>query len=168
MRIHLTPEEDAQLRELETNPLVPHKVRRRAQAVRLAAQGWTAPRIARHLGLDRTTARRDLRRWLQEGVHGLADGKAPGAKPRWTEGMTAYLQELLSQGQAWSAPLLLEALERRFRVRFHPETVRRKLLALGYRWKRTRYVPVGKPGEGEVAAFRGREGEAKRGRRRGG
>ena len=52
LRIHLTPEEDAQLRELETNPVVPHKVRRRAQAVRLAAQGWTAPRIARHLGLD--------------------------------------------------------------------------------------------------------------------
>ncbi|MFD3004459.1 hypothetical protein [Thermus tengchongensis] len=38
LRIHLSPEEDAQLRELETNPVVPHKVRRRAQAVRLAAQ----------------------------------------------------------------------------------------------------------------------------------
>ncbi|WP_234554075.1 helix-turn-helix domain-containing protein [Thermus caliditerrae] len=61
LRIHLTPEEAAQLRELETNPVVPHKVRRRAQAVRLAAQGWTAPRIARHLGLDRATARRDLK-----------------------------------------------------------------------------------------------------------
>jgi hypothetical protein len=43
LRIHLTPEEDARLRELETNPVVPFKVRRRAQAVRLAAQGWTAP-----------------------------------------------------------------------------------------------------------------------------
>jgi hypothetical protein len=32
----LTPEEDA-------NPVVPFKVRRRAQAVRPAAQGWTAP-----------------------------------------------------------------------------------------------------------------------------
>ena len=50
LRIHLTPEEDARLRELETNPVVPFKVRRRAQALRLAAQGWTAPRIARHLG----------------------------------------------------------------------------------------------------------------------
>jgi len=34
LRIHLTPEEDARLRELETNPVVPFKVRRRAQAVR--------------------------------------------------------------------------------------------------------------------------------------
>ncbi|TFU26498.1 helix-turn-helix domain-containing protein [Thermus tengchongensis] len=92
LRIHLSPEADAQLRELETNPVVPHKVRRRAQAVRLAAQGWTAPRIARHLGPDRT--------------------------------------------------LLAEALEGRFFTRFHPGTVRRRLLALGYRWGRMRYVPV--------------------------
>ena len=71
LRIHLTPEEDARLRELETNPVVPFKVRRRAQAVRLAAQGWTAPRIARHLGLDRTTLHRDLRRWPERGIEGL-------------------------------------------------------------------------------------------------
>ena len=70
LRIHLSPEEDAQLRELETNPVVPHKVHRRAQAVRLAVQGWTAPRIARHLGLDRATARRDLRR--RQGARGQA------------------------------------------------------------------------------------------------
>jgi len=60
LRIHLTPEEDTRLRELETNPVVPFKVRRRAQAVRLAAQGWTAPRIARYPGLDRTNLHRHL------------------------------------------------------------------------------------------------------------
>jgi hypothetical protein len=95
LRIHLTPEEDARLRELETNPLVPFKVRRRAQAVRLAAQGWTAPRIARHLGLDRTTLHRDLRRWLERGIEGLEDGKPPGARPRWTPAMSAFL------GSSW-------------------------------------------------------------------
>jgi hypothetical protein len=87
LRIHLTPEEDARLRELETNPVVPFKVRRRAQAVRLAAQGWTAPRIARHLGLDRTTLHRDLRRWPERGIEGLGqrsyleDGSPPGPGP---------------------------------------------------------------------------------------
>ena len=40
--------------------MVPFKVRRRAQADRLAAQGCTAPRIARHLGLDRTTLHQHL------------------------------------------------------------------------------------------------------------
>ncbi|WP_240695050.1 hypothetical protein [Thermus tengchongensis] len=33
-------------------------------------------------------------------------------------------------------------MEGRFFTRFHPGTVRRRLLALGYRWKRTRYVQV--------------------------
>jgi len=79
----------------------PFKVRRRAQAVRLAAQGWTAPRIARHLGLDRTTLHRDLRRWLERGIEGLADGKPPGAKPRWTPAMSAFLRELLEMGYVW-------------------------------------------------------------------
>jgi len=35
--------------------VVPFKVQHRAQAVRLAAQGWTVPGVTRHLGLDRTT-----------------------------------------------------------------------------------------------------------------
>jgi hypothetical protein len=68
LRIHLTPEEDARLRELETNPVVPFKVRRRAQAVRLAAQGWTAPRIG------------DLRRQAPRGQAPLDPGheRLPG------------------------------------------------------------------------------------------
>jgi len=163
LRIHLTPEEDARLRELETNPVVPFKVRRRAQAVRLAAQGWTAPRIARYLGLDRTTLHRDLRRWLDRGIEGLADGKPPGAKPRWTPAMSAFLRELLEGEEAWTAPRLLEALQERFFVTFHPGTVRRKLLEMGYRWKRTRYVPTGKPTAEERERFEAALGEAERG-----
>ncbi len=64
-------------------------------AILLAAQGWTAPRIARRLGLDRTTLHRDLRRWLERGIEGLEDGKPPGARPRWTPAMSAFLRELL-------------------------------------------------------------------------
>jgi transposase len=169
LRIHLTPEEDARLRELETNPVVHFKVRRRAQAVRLAAQGWTAPRIARHLGLDRTTLHRDLRRWPERGMEGLGqrsylvDGKPPGARPRWTPAMSAFLGELLAGEEAWTAPRLQEALERRFFVTFHPGTVRRKLLEMGYRWKRTRYVPTGKPTAEERERFAAALEEAERG-----
>lgn len=82
--LHPTPEEDAQLGEPKTNPLMPHKVRRRAQ-------GWTAPRIAHHLGLDRTTARRDLR-W--EGSMGWRTARPPGPRPAG-----AFVP-----GQAWSLP----------------------------------------------------------------
>jgi hypothetical protein len=38
---------------------------------------------------------------------------------------------------------------------------------MGYVWRRTRYVPLGKPTEEEVKAFAEEEEEAKRGRRRG-
>ncbi len=46
---------------------------------------------------------------------------------------------------------------------FHPGTVRRKLLEMGYRWKRTRYVPTGKPREEEVEGFKAALREAERG-----
>ena len=42
--------------------------------------------------------------------------------------MSAFLRELLGGGEAWTAPRLLEALEGRFFVRFHPGTARRKPL----------------------------------------
>jgi transposase len=48
--------------------------------------------------------------------------------------MSAFLGEFLAGEEAWTAPRLQEALERRFFVTFHPGTVRRKLLEMGYRW----------------------------------
>jgi transposase len=67
--------------------------------------------------------------------------------------MSAFLGELLAGEEAWTAPRLLEALERRFFVTFHPGTVRRKLLEMGYRWKRTRYVPTAEERERFEAAL---------------
>ncbi len=56
----------------------------------------------------------------------------------------------------------MEALRERFFVTFHPGTVRRKLLEMGYVWKRTRYVPSGRPREEEVEGFKAALREAKR------
>lgn len=81
--------------------------------------------------------------------------------------MSAFLQELLQGEEAWTAPRLLEALKRRFFVTFHPGTVRRKLLEMGYLWKRTRYVPTGKPREEEVEGFKAALGEVGAGERGG-
>jgi transposase len=77
--------------------------------------------------------------------------------------MSAFLRELLEGEEAWTAPRLLEALKRRFFVTFHPVTVRRKLLEMGYQWKRTRYVPTGKPTAEEKERFAAALGEAERG-----
>ncbi|BCZ88017.1 hypothetical protein TthTF19_20980 (plasmid) [Thermus thermophilus] len=77
--------------------------------------------------------------------------------------MSAFLRELLAGEEAWTAPRLLEDLERRFFVTFHPGTVRRKLSEIGYGWKRTRYMPTGKARDAfplgkHLEAERGAEG----------
>ncbi|BAW01803.1 transposase [Thermus thermophilus] len=95
---------------------------------------------------------------MERGIEGLADSKPPGARPRSTSAMSAFLRERLQGEEAWTAPQLLKALEKRFFVTFHPGTVRRKLLEMGYWWKRMRYVPTGKPRE--VEGFRAALGDA--------
>ncbi|BCZ90419.1 hypothetical protein TthAA22_22240 (plasmid) [Thermus thermophilus] len=49
------PEEDRLLLELSLDPKVHKKTRLWAMMIRLAAEGWTAPRIARHFHKDRAT-----------------------------------------------------------------------------------------------------------------
>ncbi|BCZ94110.1 hypothetical protein TthAK1_07270 [Thermus thermophilus] len=87
LRIQLTPEEDRLLLELSLDPRTHKKTRLWAMMVRLAAEGWTAPKIAQHFHKDRTTVYLVLRRFVREGLQGLAYRKPPGAPrkftPRW-------------------------------------------------------------------------------------
>jgi hypothetical protein len=78
--------------------------------------------------------------------------------------MSAFLGELLAGEEAWTAPRLQEALERRFFVTFHPGTVRRKAPGDGVPMEEDPVRAHGEAhggGEGEVC---GRPG----GRRKGG
>ncbi len=105
LRIRLTPEEDAQLRKLETNPLAPLKVRRRAQACGWppwdgpppgspATWAWTAPPSSGTSGGG----------WKREQT--AQDGKPPDARPRWTPEMSAFLRKLL-KGRGLDGPAVL-------------------------------------------------------------
>ena len=84
LRIQLTPEEDRLLLELSLDPKTHKKTRLWAMMVRLAAEGWTAPRIAQHFHKDRTTVYLVLRRFLREGLQGLVYRKPPGAPRKFT------------------------------------------------------------------------------------
>jgi hypothetical protein len=77
--IQLTPDEDAPLQQLLNDPNTHSKVRRRALAVRLAAQHWSAPRIAQFLGCHQVPVLNDLKRWQQQCYARLVDGKTHGA-----------------------------------------------------------------------------------------
>jgi transposase len=65
-------------------------------------------------------------------------------------------QRLSEEERTWNATQLREAIEERFGIGVTPEAVRQHLLAMGYRWKRTRYVPSHPPdpedGEREARA----------------
>nr|WP_223968981.1 IS630 family transposase [Thermus thermophilus] len=163
LRIQLTPEEDRLLLELSLDPRTHKKTRLWAMMVRLAAEGWTAPKIAQHFHKDRTTVYLVLRRFVREGLQGLAYRKPPGAPRKFTPEMAAFVEERLAEDRVWTAPQLAAALAERFGVRLAPKVVARHLRAMGYVWRRTRYVPPGKPTEEEVKAFAEEEEEAKKG-----
>ena len=140
-RIELTEEEDIRLREVEQSPHFKAKVRLRAQVLRLSNRGSNMSAISAYTGRGRASIARDLDRWQERGLEGLADGTAPGNPPRITEEAKAFLREKLSEERTWNSTQLAEALLQRFGIGVTPEAVRQHLLAMGYGWKRTRYVP---------------------------
>jgi transposase len=144
--IRLEPEQDTRLREIEQDPYLKPKVRLRAQVLRLSHRGSTVGRIAAYTGRSPASVCRDLDRWEQCGLEGLADGSAPGNPPRITQEVRTFLEDKLSEEQrTWNASQLAEAVERRFGIGVTPEAIRQHLVAMGYSWKRTRYVPSRPP-----------------------
>jgi transposase len=140
-RIELTDEEDERLREVEQNPHLRAKVRLRAQVLRLSGRGSNMAQIASYTGRSPTSIARDLDRWTERGLEGLADGAAPGNPPRITARMRQYMEGRLSEERTFNATQLAEALREEFSVSVTPEAVRQHLMAMGYAWKRTRYAP---------------------------
>jgi transposase len=144
----LTPEEDARLREIEQDAHLKPKVRLRAQVLRLSGRGEGVGSIAAYTGRSEASVLRDLARWEQRGFEGLADGTAPGNPSRVSAEVRAFVEERLSEERTWNASQLAEQIGVRFGVVVGAEAVRQHLLKMGYRWKRTRYVPS-KPADPE-------------------
>lgn len=165
--VRLTPEEDGRLREIEHDPHLKPKVCLRAQVVRLSGRGEGVEQIAAYTGRSPASVLRDLDRWEERGLEGLADGTAPGNPPRITAEARSFMEQRLSEEErTWNATQLQEALKERFGIGVTPEAVRLHLLAMGYRWKRTRYVPFRPPDPEEEREARADLEELKRGPKR--
>jgi transposase len=167
-RIKVTQKEDEKLREVEQNPHLRPKVRLRAQVLRLSNRGSNMARIASYTGRSPTSIARDLDRWGERGMEGLADGSAPGNPPRISQKMRTYMQGRLSEERTWNATQLAEALREEFSVSVTPESVRQHLLAMGYTWKRTCYAPSREPDPGEEKEAREELERLKKGPPKGG
>lgn len=140
----------------------------RAQVLRLSNGGSNMSAIASYTGRGRASIARDLERWSERGIEGLADGAAPGNPPRITEEVRLYMQRRLAERRVWNATQLAEALEEEFSLKVTPEAVRQHLLSMGYSWKRTRYAPAKEPDPEEEREAREELEELKRGPKRAG
>lgn len=139
--VTLTKEEGEQLRHIEQSEHFRAKVRLRAQVIRLNAAGWSRERLAEHTGRSYATICQDLKRWDERGVAGLADAPATNQPQKLTQEMRAFVLEKLQEERTWMCSQLVEAVKERFGVEVSAEAMRKRVRALGYCWKRTRYVP---------------------------
>jgi transposase len=142
------------LRELSRSPDAGWWVRDRVEMVLLAAEGWSAPLIAHHLGCSDKTVRRVLAAFRSTGVDAL-DRKLRGPAPDFNkqQHVHAALGSLLEQQRTWTSGQLARALENHG-VHIGPRQVRRYLASMGANWRRTKMSLAHKQREQDVARAR--------------
>jgi hypothetical protein len=110
LRISLTDEQRTELHALRRTDLPP-VARDRLEMVLLSSSGWSAPRIAEHLGCHPHTARSALKGFAARGTEAFYPDH-PGPEPDHARraAVTGTLAELLGQDRTWTSQQLAEAL----------------------------------------------------------
>ncbi len=139
-------EREQELRRLAKSDPDP-RVRRRAQALFMLAEGAAVLEVARGF----RTAPHRVRAWrgwfLEGGRDRLADDPRCGRPPKLGPGELALLDEALERGPqaygwpvtVWSIRDLCELLWQQRQVRVSVYTMHRAVLGLGYRYRRPRH-----------------------------
>ena len=140
-------ERDTLAEALRTTRVRRHWVRLRA--LWLAAEGRPVPEIAHELGAGASSVFAWVAQWrTTHDPAALADAPRSGRHPVLDDPLRAQLEALLAvppevhgyQTTGWTVPLLQHHFTAVLRVPVSGTTLRRVLHALGYRWKRPRYV----------------------------
>jgi transposase len=129
-------------------------MRDRLDMVLLAAEGWSAPRIGRHLGWSAASVRRVVAAWRERGQEALFR-RLPGPLPdvARTRRIQRALQRLLhAPHRSWTAAQLSVALAEEAGVRLSARQVRRYLTDMGASWRRTKMSLAHKQTPSHVAA----------------
>ena len=128
VRVVLNEAEEQTLSEVRLATTVPQRTRDRAHMVRLNAQGWNAPAIAKIFECCEHTVRATLRRWQSCGLAGLWDAPGRGDKPRWQVADLEYLEQALEQEQrTYNSQQLSEKLAQDRQVQLSADRIRRLL-----------------------------------------
>lgn len=125
------------------------RVYQRAQALLLVAEGYSLAQAAQVTGLSRPTIYFWLKRYVQQrSIEALRDAGRSGRPPAAADITSEQILLELScppsdwgySTHIWTVVLLATHLERRYGCPINPHTLRRRMRALGLRWKRPRYV----------------------------
>ena len=137
LHITLSADDRAALDRLRHGTQTPIAVRARCQMLLLSAEGWSPPKIARHLAYHPHTVRAVLRRFQERGVTGLAPD-LPGPPPDTArrQQVTAALDRLLDQQRTWTAAQLAAALGEEG-IALSTRQTRTYLGHMGAQWRRT-------------------------------
>ena len=123
------------------------RVRCRAHALLLLAQGHTVSETARLLSMPAQSVRTWRARWLAEGRNGLADRSRRGRPIKLDETEQAWLREALDQGPhaydlpvtVWSLRELQAVVKRERHIEVSICTLHRVVHDVGYRYRRPRH-----------------------------
>jgi transposase len=122
---------------------------RRLQAVLRVAEGDSVAQAAGRAGVDRSTVHRWVERYRQRcRGEDLVDVPSPGRPSQVEELDETLLQQVLAEdpqehgllATTWTVPLLTAHLRQVHGCVVSERTLRRRLHAYGWRWKRPRYV----------------------------
>ena len=136
IRLELTDTERAAVRALRRDKELAPAERDRVEMVLLSDAGWSAPRIAGHLGYCAATVRTALKGFCASGPDGLRRRRpGPPKDAARRAQVTAALDRLLEQDRTWTAAQLADALGGEG-IALSTRQTRKYLVAMGARWRR--------------------------------
>jgi transposase len=151
-RVKLTDEQRLELRKRTRQRGLAPSTRDRLEMVRLAAAGWSAPRIARHLDQHEQTVRAWLKVFLTAGFAALVNKPRGGKHSVLTPPiLDAVRAELVKAERTWTAAQLTDWIAQHHGVRLSVDRVRRHLRRAGLSWQRTSRSLKHKQDPAEVA-----------------
>jgi transposase len=111
LRLTLTDDQRDALQRLRRDPTLTPLERDHVEIIVLAAGGWSAPTIGRHLGRCTATVRTSIKQFPEAGVDGLRCQR-PGPPPDTARRaqVAAALDRLLAEVRTWTAGQLAAAL----------------------------------------------------------
>ena len=147
IRIHLSDTQRAQLQALRQTDLSA-VARTRLEMVFLSNAGWSAPKIAQHLGNHPHTVRSALKGFRDRDTAALHPDK-PGPEPNHDRraAVTGKLSELLAQERTWTSRQLADTLD----IGIGHSQTRRYLTLLKAGYRRTAQTISHKPDPQKVA-----------------